>query len=152
MKRSILSLLLASTIILAGCSSNKTTPSTDQPPTSQPSTSDSSTPQPSNPQPNVPSQPNTSSDPNNPSQSNTNVAPNTLGQPNVNANKITEQQAKEIALKQVANSKIIEFSYDSDDAVPKYDVTLSDGTYEYEFEINAMDGSVSKMEKDSLKH
>ena len=57
---------------------------------------------------------------------------------------ITEEQAKEIALKEVGSGNVIEFSYDMDDIIPNYDITIVNGTTEYEFEISAVDGSILK--------
>ena len=57
---------------------------------------------------------------------------------------INEQQAKEIAIKEAGGGEVVEFSYDSDDYVPNYDITVLNGKAEYEFEISAIDGSILK--------
>lgn len=66
---------------------------------------------------------------------------------NNKAVKIDENQAKTIALKQVENGKIISIEIDEDDMTPNYDVIVSDGTHEYDIEINAIDGTILKTEK-----
>ena len=63
---------------------------------------------------------------------------------------IGEEKAKEIALKQVPGGKIIECMYDTDDAIPNYDVTIKDGKYEYDIEINAHTGEIIKSEKSNI--
>ena len=55
---------------------------------------------------------------------------------------IDEAKAREIALQQVANGVITKFKYDLDYYIPNYDIEISDGTTEYEFEISAIDGSI----------
>ena len=69
--------------------------------------------------------------------------------PNTNINttnqaKIDEQQAKEIALKEAGGGQVTQFSYDMDDYTPNYDITVLNGTTEYEYEISAVDGSILK--------
>lgn len=73
----------------------------------------------------------------------------TNSNPNTNINttnqaKIDEQQAKEIALKEASGGQVTEFSYDMDDYMPNYDITVLNGTTEYEYEISAVDGSILK--------
>lgn len=77
------------------------------------------------------------------------VNPTTKSNPNTNINttnqaKIDEQQAKEIALKEAGGGQVTEFSYDMDDYTPNYDITVLNGTTEYEYEISAVDGSILK--------
>ena len=77
------------------------------------------------------------------------VNPTTNSNPNTNINttnqaKIDEQQAKEIALKEAGSGQVTEFSYDMDDYTPNYDITVLNGTTEYEYEISAVDGSILK--------
>lgn len=69
----------------------------------------------------------------------------------VSGTKIDEDKAKEIALSNVPGGKIIEFSYDADDKIPNYDITIQDDKYEYDFEISAVDGSVLSSDKELLK-
>lgn len=64
--------------------------------------------------------------------------------------KIDEKQAKTIALKEVENGEIISIELDKDDSTPNYDVVVSDGTNEYDIEINAVDGTIIKNEKKTL--
>ena len=77
------------------------------------------------------------------------VNPTTNSNPNTNINttnqaKIDEQQTKEIALKEAGGGQVTEFSYDMDDYTPNYDITVLNGTTEYEYEISAVDGSILK--------
>lgn len=77
------------------------------------------------------------------------VNPTTNSNPNTNVNttnqaKIDEQQAKEIALKEAGGGQVTEFSYDMDDYTPNYDITVLNGTSEYEYEISAVDGTILK--------
>ena len=77
------------------------------------------------------------------------VNPTTNSNPNTNINttnqaKIDEQQAKEIALKEAGGGQVTEFSNDMDDYTPNYDITVLNGTTEYEYEISAVDGSILK--------
>ena len=77
------------------------------------------------------------------------VNPTTNSNPNTNINttnqaKIDEQQAKEIALKEAGGGQVTEFSYDMDDYTPNYDITVLNGTTEYEYEISSVDGSILK--------
>ena len=77
------------------------------------------------------------------------VNPTTNSNPNTNIDttnqaKIDEQQAKEIALKEAGGGQVTEFSYDMDDYTPNYDITVLNGTTEYEYEISAVDGSILK--------
>ena len=77
------------------------------------------------------------------------VNPTTNSNPNTNINttnqaKIDEQQAKESALKEAGGGQVTEFSYDMDDYTPNYDITVLNGTTEYEYEISAVDGSILK--------
>ena len=77
------------------------------------------------------------------------VNPTTNSNPNTNINttnqaKIDEQQAKEIALKEAGGGQVTEFSQDMDDYTPNYDITVLNGTTEYEYEISAVDGSILK--------
>ncbi|MDO5795216.1 MAG: PepSY domain-containing protein [Turicibacter sp.] len=77
------------------------------------------------------------------------VNPTTNSNPNTNINttnqaKIDEQQAKEIALKEAGGGQVTEFSYDMDDYTPNYDITVLNGTSEYEYEISAVDGTILK--------
>ncbi len=77
------------------------------------------------------------------------VNPTTNSNPNPNINttnqaKIDEQQAKEIALKEAGGGQVTEFSYDMDDYTPNYDITVLNGTSEYEYEISAVDGTILK--------
>lgn len=63
---------------------------------------------------------------------------------------IGEEKAKEIALSKVPNGKVIEISLDSNDNIVNYDITISDDEYEYEYEINAKDGSIIAESKEKI--
>ena len=71
--------------------------------------------------------------------SNTNTNINTTNQVTID-----EAKAKEIALKEAGGGQVTEFSQDMDDYTPNYDITILNGTSEYEFEISAVDGSILK--------
>lgn len=77
-------------------------------------------------------------------------APQTMNPSNsqvLNSNtqsKITEEQAKQIALNEAGGGQVAEFSYDMDDITPHYDIKVLNGTTEYELEISAVDGSILK--------
>lgn len=71
--------------------------------------------------------------------SNTNTNINTTNQVTID-----EAKAKEIALKEAGGGQVTEFSQDMDDYTPNYDITILNGTTEYEFEISAVDGSILK--------
>ena len=59
-----------------------------------------------------------------------------------NANLITSEKAKSIMLNQVPEGNFIEFSYDGDDRIPKYDGKLIKDNFEYEVDVNARTGEV----------
>jgi len=63
---------------------------------------------------------------------------------------ITAQKAKDIMLGKVPGSTILEFSYDGDDRVPKYDGTVIKGNYEYEIDVDAKTGDIIKFEKEQI--
>ena len=65
---------------------------------------------------------------------------------------IDEAKAREIALQEVANGVITKFKYDLDYYIPNYDIEVSDGTTEYEFEISAVDGSIISREVEKIGH
>mgnify|MGYP000092253828 len=62
---------------------------------------------------------------------------------------IDEAKAREIALSQVPNGTIIEISFDYEMGVLVYDVTVVEGTTEYDFEISGVDGSIISRSMDS---
>ena len=62
---------------------------------------------------------------------------------------IDEAKAREIALSQVPNGTIIEISFDYEMGVLVYDVTVVEGTTEYDFEISGVDGSIISKSMDS---
>lgn len=71
---------------------------------------------------------------------------------NTDNNKITLEQAKEIALKD-SNLTIDEVSFiradkDIDDGVEKYDIEFYHGNKEYDYEINAADGKIMDYDSD----
>ena len=76
--------------------------------------------------------------------SNTNTNTNTINQA-----KINEAKAKEITLGQVPNGTITEISFDYENGVLVYEVTVVEGTTEYDFEISGVDGSIISKSMDS---
>ena len=62
---------------------------------------------------------------------------------------IDEAKAKEIALGQVPNGTITEISFDYENGVLVYEVTVVEGTTEYDFEISGVDGSIISKSMDS---
>ncbi len=70
---------------------------------------------------------------------------------NINTNNlITSEKAKSIMMGKVPGATIIEFSYDGDDRIPKYDGTLKKDNYKYEIDVNAKTGEVIKFEKEKI--
>lgn len=73
---------------------------------------------------------------------------------NINTqNLITPEKAKEIMLIKVPNGTFIEFSFDDTDnsnEIPTFDGKIIKDNIEYDIEINAKDGSIFKLEKESL--
>ena len=63
---------------------------------------------------------------------------------------ITAQKAKDIMLGKVPGSTILEFSYDGDDRVPKYDGTVINGNYEYEIDVDAKTGAIIRFEQENI--
>ena len=53
-------------------------------------------------------------------------------------------------LKKVPGATIIEFSYDGDDATPKYDGKLIKDNCEYEIDVNAKTGAIIKFEQENI--
>lgn len=64
--------------------------------------------------------------------------------------KITMQQAKEIALAEV-DGTITSAELDEDNGRSYFEIDINDGTYEYEFEIDAATGKVVDFEKEFKK-
>lgn len=60
---------------------------------------------------------------------------------------LTKDQAIAIAMKQ-AKGTVTDFELDDDDDRQVYEIEIEDGTYEYDFEIDAFTGEVLKFEKD----
>ena len=65
-------------------------------------------------------------------------------------NLIDAEKAKAIALEIVPNGTIVEVDFDKEDVVPNYDVKVTDCEYEYEYEINAKDGSIITESKELI--
>ena len=60
---------------------------------------------------------------------------------------LTKDQAIAIAMKQ-ATGTVTDFELDEDDGRKVYEIEIENGTYEYEFDIDAFTGEVLKFEKD----
>lgn len=63
---------------------------------------------------------------------------------------IDEVKAKEIALAQVPKGTVTKTSFDGDEYIPNYEIDIVADGYEYEFEIDARDGRILKMQKDLI--
>lgn len=59
---------------------------------------------------------------------------------------ISKEQARNIMLNKVPGGNIIEFSYDYDDGIPKYEGKVIKGNYEYSIAINANTGEILEFE------
>lgn len=70
-----------------------------------------------------------------------------VNQQPANAEYITQEEALKIANERV-EGEVIEISLDSDDRRVHFDVEMKDGTYEYEFDIDAVSGDVFDFERD----
>lgn len=73
---------------------------------------------------------------------------------NSNATMITEQEAKQIALKKVpgaTENDIKKFKKDTDDSIMEYEGELHYNGMEYEFEINAYDGTILEWDEEPIK-
>ena len=60
---------------------------------------------------------------------------------------ITEKAAVKIAMKQ-AKGTVTDIELDNEDGRVIYEIEINDGTYEYDFDIDAISGKVLKFEKD----
>lgn len=60
---------------------------------------------------------------------------------------ITKDEAIAIAMKQ-AKGTVTKAKLDDDDGGKHYDIEIKDGTYEYDFEIDAITGKILELEKD----
>lgn len=63
---------------------------------------------------------------------------------------IGEDKAKAKALEIVPNGTIVSIELDSDENIPYYDVKVTDGEFEYEYEINAKDSSIITQSKERI--
>lgn len=70
-----------------------------------------------------------------------------VNQQPANAEYITQEEALKIANERV-EGEVVEISLDSDDRRVHFDVEMKDGTYEYEFDIDAVSGDVFDFERD----
>ena len=69
-------------------------------------------------------------------------------QPRVAGTKLlTKDQAIAIAMKK-AKGTVTKVELDSDDGRQHYDIEIKDGTFEYDFEIDAITGKILEFEKD----
>ena len=69
-----------------------------------------------------------------------------------NTQKLTEEQALEIALKHLGFSADqitrLRTEYEIDDGIPQFDIEFHQGDWEYEFEIHAENGKILSYDKD----
>ena len=69
-----------------------------------------------------------------------------------NPQKLTEEQALEIALKHLGFSADqitrLRTEYEIDDGIPQFDIEFHQGDWEYEFEIHAENGKILSYDKD----
>lgn len=65
--------------------------------------------------------------------------------------RINQAKAKKLALN-LHPGEITEFILDKSELTPYYEVTINDGTYEYELEINALTGEVTELEQKITSH
>lgn len=61
---------------------------------------------------------------------------------------ITEQQAKDIALKEAQGGQITKFKLDKEDGRMVYEVEVMDGSVEKDYEIDAETGAIVKVENE----
>ncbi|MBU3804551.1 MAG: PepSY domain-containing protein [Candidatus Cellulosilyticum pullistercoris] len=64
---------------------------------------------------------------------------------------IDQAKAKRLALN-LHSGEITEFSLDESSPIPYYEITINDGTYEYELEINALTGEVIELNQEILDY
>lgn len=64
---------------------------------------------------------------------------------------IDQAKAKRLALN-LHPGEITEFILDESSSIPYYEMTINDGTYEYEIEINALTGEVIELEQEIPTH
>ncbi|MGL4738155.1 MAG: PepSY domain-containing protein [Cellulosilyticaceae bacterium] len=62
----------------------------------------------------------------------------------------SEEDAKSIALKEVPGGEITGVTYEGDEFVPHYNISVKLGNYEYDIEIDAQTGAIREIEKDLL--
>lgn len=69
-----------------------------------------------------------------------------------NKEKITEQEAKDIAFKHAkvnsSDAKFVTTELDYDDGILRYEIDFHSGSYEYDYEIDAHTGSILSYDKD----
>lgn len=61
---------------------------------------------------------------------------------------MSEEQAREIALKKVPDGEIVKLELDDDDGQSRYDVEIVKHDYEHELEIDATTGKILEYERD----
>ncbi|MBM7700320.1 PepSY domain-containing protein [Kurthia huakuii] len=62
---------------------------------------------------------------------------------------VSEEQAREIALKKVPDGEIVKLELDDDDGQSRYDVEIVKHDYEHELEIDATTGKILEYERDT---
>ncbi len=85
--------------------------------------------------------------------SNSNSGANTNTQPN-STSMLTEEEARQIALQQVPGAtedNIVEFRKDPDNSKAEYEGEIHYNGMEYEFEIDAYEGTVLEWDEEPIK-
>ncbi|MEA4922954.1 MAG: PepSY domain-containing protein [Eubacteriaceae bacterium] len=65
---------------------------------------------------------------------------------------ITEKKAESIVLKSLSGATVTDMELESSSTAPYYEGSATLGTTEYEFEIDAASGKITKWDKDSVDH
>lgn len=89
--------------------------------------------------------------PENPTPENPSPADPVPGQDQGQAGIISEEQAREIAVKAAGGGMVVKIKLDTDDGVKVYEAEVLNGDYEFNVDILAATGEVAKVEKEFVK-
>jgi uncharacterized membrane protein YkoI len=67
------------------------------------------------------------------------------------SNYISESDAQNIALQHSGGGKVAESTLDTDDGVAEYEITIINGHYEYEIDVDAITGKIIKADKEKFE-